>query len=90
MAPSAQKKSPEIRATWHDILDAWTAVELDFQDRTIYGIDLESGILRDRSWRWLQMRILGLISTPSSRLHRVLTTSTESVTERGADSSHST
>jgi hypothetical protein len=34
-----------------------------------YGIDVESGILRDRTWRWLQLRILGLLST-ESRLQR--------------------
>ncbi|MFJ6566218.1 hypothetical protein ACIQNU_02270 [Streptomyces sp. NPDC091292] len=30
-----------------------------------YGIDVESGVLRERSWRWLQVRILGLLSTES-------------------------
>ncbi|WP_236067591.1 hypothetical protein [Streptomyces brasiliscabiei] len=34
----------------------------------MYGIDADSGILRQRSWRWLQVRILGLLST-ESRLH---------------------
>ncbi|OZE13381.1 hypothetical protein CH249_01805 [Rhodococcus sp. 05-2255-3B1] len=58
--------------TWHDVLNAWTAVELDFQDQSIYGIDLDSGILLQRSWRWLQTRIVGLITDSDSRLHRVL------------------
>lgn len=57
------------------MLGAWIAVELDFQDHKIYGIDLESGILRERSWRWFQVRIVGLITDPTSRLHRVLTAS---------------
>jgi hypothetical protein len=35
----------------------------------VYGIDVESGVLRDRSWRWLQIRILGLLSA-ESRLAR--------------------
>ncbi|WP_196248721.1 hypothetical protein [Rhodococcoides fascians] len=48
---------------------------MDFQDHKIYGIDLESGILRERSWRWFQVRIVGLITDPTSRLHRVLTAS---------------
>lgn len=27
-------------------------------------MDLSSGILRERSWRWLQVRIFGLLSKP--------------------------
>ncbi|MFF6829647.1 hypothetical protein [Streptomyces longwoodensis] len=34
-----------------------------------YGVDVESGILRERTWRWLQARIFGLFST-ESRLRR--------------------
>jgi len=38
----------------------------------VYGIDVgEPGLLRERSWRWLRVRILGLIST-DSRLARHL------------------
>ena len=29
-----------------------------------YGIDLESGVMRSRSGRWLRVRILGLLSVP--------------------------
>ncbi|MEU9557973.1 hypothetical protein [Streptomyces fumanus] len=42
----------------------------------VYGIDVEDGradgtggILQRRTWRWLQLRILGLLST-ESRLQR--------------------
>ncbi|WP_240981033.1 MULTISPECIES: hypothetical protein [unclassified Streptomyces] len=35
----------------------------------VYGIDVESGILRERSWRWLQTRVIGLLSA-ESRLAR--------------------
>jgi hypothetical protein len=31
-----------------------------------YGIDLESGIIKRRSGRWLRVRILGLLSVPYS------------------------
>jgi hypothetical protein len=34
-----------------------------------YGIDVESGILRERTWRWLQARIFGLFSC-DSRMRR--------------------
>ena len=38
-----------------------------------YGIDLgESGLLDDRSWRWLRVRIAGLVSVGESRLHAAL------------------
>ncbi|MGQ4358570.1 hypothetical protein [Streptomyces sp. SAS_272] len=35
----------------------------------VYGIDVESGILQRRTWRWLQLRIIGLLST-ECRLQR--------------------
>jgi hypothetical protein len=36
----------------------------------VYGIDLSApGLLRERSWRWLRVRILGLLST-EGRLSR--------------------
>lgn len=35
----------------------------------VYGVDVESGVLRERTWRWLQLRILGLLST-ESRMQR--------------------
>lgn len=52
------------------ILDHWADIELDLADR---GWDVESGILRERSWRWLELRIADIVSTPTSRLHRALT-----------------
>ncbi|NKR94331.1 hypothetical protein GS483_19595 [Rhodococcus hoagii] len=51
------------------MLSAWLAIELDLQDQ---GIDVESGILRDRSWRWLHVRIIGLIADRKSRLRAAL------------------
>lgn len=30
----------------------------------MYGIDTGSGILRERSWRWLTVRISGLLARP--------------------------
>jgi hypothetical protein len=35
----------------------------------VYGVDCDSGILTDRSWRWLKARIQGLL-TADTRLHR--------------------
>lgn len=68
LAPAAQPPG-EIFASWSTILGAWPAVELDLQD---WGIDVESGVLAERSWRWLATRLQGLVSTPGSRLCRTL------------------
>ncbi|WP_206337685.1 hypothetical protein [Streptomyces sp. WAC 06738] len=37
----------------------------------MYGIDVEDAhLLRRRSWRWLKIRIFGLLSNETSRLFR--------------------
>ncbi|XVU25812.1 hypothetical protein ACQPZJ_01770 [Actinoplanes sp. CA-054009] len=56
--------------TWADILTRWRTVEADLHQ--VYGIDLdEPGLLRRRTWRWLEGKILGLLDT-KSRLSRAL------------------
>ncbi|MFD8611082.1 hypothetical protein [Streptomyces sp. NPDC059631] len=56
--------------TWRQILDEWPLIEADLHDQ--YGIDVEApGLLQARSWRWLRVRILGLLSA-DSRLNRQL------------------
>ncbi|TBO59029.1 hypothetical protein EYS09_14270 [Streptomyces kasugaensis] len=58
--------------SWRQILAEWPLVEADLHE--IYGIDLgDPAVLRARSWRWLRVRVLGLLSA-ESRLARVLTT----------------
>ncbi|MEU6441345.1 hypothetical protein [Streptomyces sp. NPDC047046] len=43
-------------------------IEADLHD--VYGVDVEApGLLRERSWRWLRLRIAGLLSC-DSRTHR--------------------
>ncbi|GIE29958.1 hypothetical protein Ait01nite_030030 [Actinoplanes italicus] len=45
----------------------WAAIEADLHSE--YGIDVEDpGLMASRSWRWLQTRIVGLLSMPKSRL----------------------
>ncbi|MFB9415692.1 hypothetical protein ACFFSQ_46945 [Dactylosporangium matsuzakiense] len=52
------------------MLKFWTLIEADLHER--YGIDVDDrALLRARSWRWLQARILGLLAV-ESRLHRAL------------------
>ncbi|MEU5330919.1 MULTISPECIES: hypothetical protein [Streptomyces] len=56
--------------TWPQILAEWPLVEADLHE--IYGVDVGApGLLRSRSWRWLRLRVLGLLSA-ESRLARVL------------------
>ncbi|MBB4915099.1 hypothetical protein [Streptosporangium saharense] len=56
---------------WADLLERWSLVEADLHAE--YGVDLdEPGLLTSRSWRWLRIRILGLLSA-DSRTARSLT-----------------
>ena len=48
---------------WKDILSHWRLIEADLQDA---GIDVGSGILRQRTWAWLTIRIEGLLNKPPS------------------------
>jgi hypothetical protein len=64
--------------TWADILAHETAIEADLHQ--VYGIDYEQ-VLDTRSWRWLSLRILGLLST-DCRIHRLLTSSQEPASGR--------
>jgi hypothetical protein len=48
----------------------WTLVELDLHE--LYGIDVhDRELLHARPWRWLHVRIVGLLST-ECRVQRVL------------------
>lgn len=49
------------------MLAQWPLIEADLHSE--YGIDASSGILRDRSWRWLKVRVWGLLSA-ETRLYR--------------------
>jgi hypothetical protein len=55
---------------WSQILDEWPLVEADLHE--FYGLDVGApGLLAARSWRWLRVRILGLLSA-DSRINRLL------------------
>ncbi|PSK95766.1 hypothetical protein CLV30_12818 [Haloactinopolyspora alba] len=45
-------------------------VEADLHER--YGIDVDSPLMEQRTWRWLRSRILALLGTPESRVSRAL------------------
>ncbi|AOD24567.1 hypothetical protein IM25_21325 [Rhodococcus sp. p52] len=62
-------KPTRVERSITDCLHHWNLIELDLQDA---GIDVESGVLRSRSWRWLRLRIESLAAEPSSRLHKAL------------------
>jgi len=66
---------PEVtRIGWDTILNNWISVETDLHER--FGIDVESGILHQRTWRWLKLRINDLIDQPT-RLRKALGLTTE-------------
>lgn len=44
------------------ILDVFSLVEADLHE--VYGIDLEDPRLARRSWRWLRIKIIGLLTAP--------------------------
>ncbi|MGW6518540.1 hypothetical protein [Streptomyces sp. NPDC054962] len=53
---------------WSRILDEWPLIEADLHE--VYGVDVGApGLLETRSWRWLRVRILGLLSA-DSRINR--------------------
>lgn len=54
--------------TWVDLMAAWDAIEADFHSE--YGIaDIDADDVLDRPWRWLVVRILGLIRKPDTRTY---------------------
>jgi len=58
-----------VRVEWTFILDHWSDIECDLHET--FHIDVESGVLQQRTWRWLRTRINDLITQPS-RLHRAV------------------
>lgn len=68
--------------SWAQILDEWPLVEADLHET--YGLDIGApGLLDARSWRWLRVRILGLLSA-DSRLNRLLTPPPDAPSPRAA------
>ncbi|TDC81923.1 hypothetical protein E1193_13480 [Micromonospora sp. KC606] len=62
--------------TWAQILTHWLLVEADLHER--YGVDVDDrALLRARSWRWLETRIVGLLAA-DTRLNRALSPSADS------------
>ena len=68
--PEVREYEDQPELGWLDLLAHWTLIEADLHSE--YGIDVEDrALIRARSWRWLQARILGLLSV-KSRLRRAL------------------
>lgn len=56
--------------SWSALLDQWRLIEADLHSE--YGIDVEDRpLMRERSWRWLEARILGLLAA-DTRTYRAL------------------
>lgn len=70
--PQAQKEvAAASEHTWLAVLGVWSAIELDLHER--YQVDVESDVLDHRSWRWLALRIGGVVSTEGTRTFNALT-----------------
>lgn len=63
-------KAPNSGLRWDDVYKHWNMIEADLQE--VYGIDIESGVLGTRTYRWLIVRIAGLMSVERSRLRLTL------------------
>lgn len=61
------RRQGTAQVTREALLGQWPLVEADFQET--YGLDLSGGLLGERSWRWFQVRLYGLLSA-DSRLSR--------------------
>lgn len=48
---------------WPQLLKQWSLIEADLHSE--YGIDLDEPAAQERTWRWLRVRILGLLTAPT-------------------------
>ncbi len=71
-APKPATPTGGFELSWRDMLDCWHTATLDLQ--TVYGIDVDSGILHERPWPWLEHRLQSLAITPGTRLHTAIAT----------------
>ncbi|QIS18528.1 DUF7426 family protein [Nocardia terpenica] len=67
MAPA---NTAALTLSWREILSRWRELELDLH--TVFGVDVNSGVLHERPWRWLEVRIRDIANTPGTRLHRAI------------------
>ncbi|MBD5787106.1 hypothetical protein IF650_13040 [Cellulosimicrobium terreum] len=55
--------------TWARLFELWSLVECDLHD---HGVDVDDdALMGSRSWRWLRVRILGLLAA-NTRTARAL------------------
>ncbi|AUM18224.1 hypothetical protein [Rhodococcus ruber] len=71
-APKPVATTGGFELSWRDMLDCWHTAALDLQ--TVYNVDVESGILHQRPWPWLEHRLQALATTPGTRLHTAIAT----------------
>lgn len=74
-----QQDKGKQQVKWEDILNAWAAIETDLHQ--VFGVDVESGVLAHRTWRWLNLRITDLINQPS-RLRTALNLTVETTRKK--------
>ncbi|QDH47619.1 tail assembly chaperone [Gordonia phage Madeline] len=57
--PRAPLSDTAARITWPEILEQWVFLAHDLFE--VYGIDVESGILRERPWKWFEDKVIDLL-----------------------------
>ena len=74
MAPAYNrqaKNDDDLQISWTDILEAWDAICIDFQ-MSPWNLDLSSGVLDQRPWQWLAVRLQVILGEPHSRTRRTI------------------
>ncbi|AYQ99157.1 tail assembly chaperone [Gordonia phage Bialota] len=57
--PRAPESDTAARITWPEILEQWVFLAHDLLE--VYGIDVESGILRERTWKWFEDKVIDML-----------------------------
>lgn len=57
------------------LLELWSLIDADLHD--VYGVDTATGILRRRPASWLINRIVGLLTSPDTRIARAIANQAE-------------
>lgn len=70
LKPEGGRDKPLPDLSWGSLLRHWAAIEADFQ--RLYGIDLDSGVLKTRTWRWFSLRTIRLLAEEGSGLVKAL------------------
>lgn len=57
--PRAPEPATTLTITWPEILEQWVFLAHDLLE--VYGIDVGSGILRERTWKWFEDKVVDML-----------------------------